>query len=124
MSNLFLSKAFTFISFLFLSLTINTFADYSSRMKERLSEVVKAKNDGLIGEGTDGLVYVRGNGNEKIEKLAVAENNDRKLLFTAMSKKTGGAVDEIAAKFSKALVKKSKKGHWFRKSTGKWIQRN
>ena len=52
-----------------------------------------------------------------------AENGDRKMLFKAMSSKTGGSVDEVANKFSKALVKKSKKGHWFRKSSGEWIQR-
>ena len=50
------------------------------------------------------------------------ENSDRKLLFTSMAKKTGGSTKEVASKFSKAVVKKSKKGHWFRKSSGKWIQ--
>ncbi|MDA8991239.1 YdbL family protein [Opitutales bacterium] len=124
MSKLILSKTFIFLSFLSLTLTINSFADFSSRMKERLPEIVKAKNSGFIGEGTEGLVHVRGTGTKAVKKLADDENNDRKILFSAMSKKTGGSVDEVASKFSKALVKKSKKGHWFRKSSGKWIQRN
>ena len=51
------------------------------------------------------------------------ENEDRKLLFKSMSLKTGGTVDDIAKKFSMAIMKKSKKGHWFRKPSGDWMQR-
>ena len=85
--------------------------------------MVQAKDQGKVGEGTDGFVYVRESDSEKIKKMVAAENEDRKMLFKAMSSKTGGSVDEVANKFSKALVKKSKKGHWFRKSSGEWIQR-
>ena len=49
------------------------------------------------------------------------ENDDRKLLFKSMSLKTGGTVDDVAKKFSMA-IEKSKKGHWFRKSSGEWMQ--
>ena len=117
-----------YCSFLILSLIFSVmgniaFADYASRMKERLPSLVKAKDEGVVGEGTDGFVYVRESDSEKIKKMVAAENEDRKMLFKAMSSKTGGSVDEVANKFSKALVKKSKKGHWFRKSSGEWIQR-
>ena len=114
--------------FLILSLVFSVsgnivFADFGSRMKERLPSLVQAKDQGKVGEGTDGFVYVRESDSEKIKKMVAAENEDRKMLFKAMSSKTGGSVDEVANKFSKALVKKSKKGHWFRKSSGEWIQR-
>ena len=114
--------------FLILSLVFSVsgniaFADFASRMKERLPSLVQAKDQGKVGEGTDGFVYVRESDSEKIKKMVAAENGDRKMLFKAMSSKTGGSVDEVANKFSKALVKKSKKGHWFRKSSGEWIQR-
>ena len=109
---------------LFFSVSGNiAFADFASRMKERLPSLVQAKDRGRVGEGTDGFVYVRESDSEKIKKMVAAENGDRKMLFKAMSSKTGGSVDEVANKFSKALVKKSKKGHWFRKSSGEWIQR-
>ena len=114
--------------FLILSLVFSVsgniaFADFASRMKERLPSLVQAKDQGKVGEGTDGFVYVRESDSEKIKNMAAAENEDRKMLFKAMSSKTGGSVDEVANKFSKALVKKCKKGHWFRKSSGEWIQR-
>ena len=111
------------LSFIFSVLGNFAFADYASRMKERLPSLVQAKDQGVVGEGTDGFVYVRESGSEKIAKMVADENEDRKILFKAMSSKTGGSVEEVANKFSKALVQKSKKGHWFRKSSGEWMQR-
>jgi len=98
-------------------------ADYATNMKGRLSSLVEAKDQGLVGEGTDGFVYVRNSESEKVKKMVSDENEDRKLLFKSMSLKTGGTVDDVAKKFSMAIVKKSKKGHWFRKSSGEWMQR-
>jgi|TARA_E500000331_G_C17220532_1_gene697884 uncharacterized protein YdbL (DUF1318 family) len=98
-------------------------SDYGTRMKERLPAVIKAKEKGLVGEGTDGLLHIRKDATADIKKMVTGENNDRKQLFQTMASKTGGTSKEVATKFSKALVKKSKKGHWFRKSSGKWVQR-
>ena len=112
-----------FLSFLFLGLSTAIFADYASRMKERLPTLVESKDQGLVGEGTDGFVYLREGYSEKVKDMVSSENEDRKLLFKAMASKTGGSVDDVATKFSKALVTKSKKGHWFRKSSGEWMQR-
>jgi uncharacterized protein YdbL (DUF1318 family) len=111
------------LSLLFLGIGKVCLADYATNMKERLSSLVEAKDQGLVGEGTDGFVYVRNSDSEKVKKMVSSENEDRKLLFKSMSLKTGGSVDDIAKKFSMAIVKKSKKGHWFRKSSGEWMQR-
>jgi uncharacterized protein YdbL (DUF1318 family) len=112
-----------FLSILFLGMGVHAFADYASRMKERLPVLVESKDKGLVGEGTDGFVYLREGSSEKVKDMVSSENEDRKLLFKAMASKTGGSVDDVATKFSKALVTKSKKGHWFRKSSGEWMQR-
>jgi len=112
-----------FLSILFLGMGVHAFADYASRMKERLPALVESKDQGLVGEGTDGFVYLREGSSEKVKDMVSSENEDRKLLFKAMASKTGGSVDDVATKFSKALVTKSKKGHWFRKSSGEWMQR-
>ena len=114
---------FFILSLVFLGAVNLTFADYASRMKERLPSLVQAKDQGVVGEGTDGFAYVREDDSEKIKKMVADENEDRKILFKVMSSKTGGSVDEVANKFSKALIQKSKKGHWFRKSSGEWMQR-
>ena len=115
--------SYLILGFIFSVLGNFAFADYASRMKERLPSLVQAKDQGVVGEGTDGFVYVREGDSEKIVKMVADENEDRKILFKAMSSKTGGSFEEVANKFSKALVQKSKKGHWFRKSSGEWMQR-
>ena len=114
---------FFILSLVFLGAVNLTFADYASRMKERLPSLVQAKDQGVVGEGTDGFAYVREGDSEKIKKMVADENEDRKILFKGDVIKTGGSVDEVANKFSKALIQKSKKGHWFRKFSGEWMQR-
>ena len=118
--NKFFTSSLLSLTFIFSSAQL--LADYASRMKERLPSLLEAKDLGVIGEGTDGFVYIREGDSEKI-KIVTSENEDRKILFNTMATKTGGSIDEVANRFSKALVQKSKKGHWFRKSSGEWMQR-
>ena len=98
-------------------------ADFSDSMKARLGDLVAAKDTGSIGEGVDGYVHLRDSGNAAARKLVDAENADRKKLFTSLAGKTGGTVQAVAEKFSKALAGKAKPGHWFRKSSGSWVKK-
>ena len=43
-------------------------------MKERLPSLVQAKDQGDVGEGTDGFAYVREGDSEKIKKMVADEN--------------------------------------------------
>jgi len=108
---------------LFCALGSGLSANFSDSMKARLSELVAAKDSGSIGEGVDGYVHLRDAGNSTAQKLVAAENADRQQLFASLSQKTGGSVQAVAEKFSKALASKAKKGHWFRKSSGDWIKK-
>ena len=55
-------------------------------MKERLPEVIKAKGEGTVGEGVDGLLHLRaGDASAELEKMVASENKDRNALF-AVSK--------------------------------------
>jgi len=98
-------------------------ADFSDSMKARLGDSVAAKDAGYIGEGVDGYVHLRASGNAVAKKLVDAENADRKQLFFSLAGKTGGTVQAVAEKFSKAVAEKAKPGHWFRKSSGTWIKK-
>ncbi len=118
----FMKKLFIPI-FIFCAFGAGLSADFSDSMKARLSELVAAKDAGTIGEGVDGYVHLRDAGNSSAQKLVTAENADRKQLFASLSQKTGGSVEAVAEKFSKALASKAKKGHWFRKSSGDWIKK-
>lgn len=99
------------------------FANFSDSMKSRLSDLVAAKDAGSIGEGVDGFVHLRDADNAVVQKLVSAENADRKQLFSSLANKTGGSVSEVAIKFSQGIATKAKKGHWFKKASGQWVQK-
>ena len=103
--------------------TVSLWADYSDRMKQRLSEVVAAKDAGSIGEGVDGFLHLRESSNSGAAKLVESENSDRKQLFADLASKTGGDVSAVARKFSQGIATKGKSGHWFKKSSGQWVQK-
>jgi len=103
--------------------TVSLWADYSDRMKQRLSEVVAAKDAGSIGEGVDGFLHLRESSNSGAAKLVESENSDRKQLFADLASKTGGDVSAVARKFSQGIATKGKSGHWFKKLSGQWVQK-
>lgn len=103
--------------------TVSLWADYSDRMKQRLAEVVAAKDAGSIGEGVDGFLHLRESSNSGAAKLVESENLDRKQLFADLASKTGGDVSAVARKFSQGIATKGKSGHWFKKLSGQWVQK-
>ena len=99
-------------------------SSFASTMKERLPEVIKAKGEGTVGEGVDGLLHIRAEeASAELEKMVASENKDREALFANLAKKTKGSTAEAAKIFAKAMVGKGKKGHWFRSSKGAWKQK-
>ena len=99
-------------------------SELTERMKARLSEVVTAKDKGLIGESVDGLLLIRNTkADSKTKDLVKAENLDRKSLFKLLAKQTGGEVDLVAKKFAKGIAARAKKGHWFKNSSGNWTSK-
>ena len=60
----------------------HVFADYMSRMKERLPSLIDAKDQGIVGEGTDGFVYVRSGDSEKSPNWSPAKMQIVKSCFS------------------------------------------
>jgi len=108
---------------LFVNFVPAVWGDVSDQMKARLSDVVAAKDAGTVGEGVDGLLHLRSSSNSAAKKLVEAENADRKQLFKNLAKKTGGDVSAVARQFSQGIASKAKTGHWFKKSSGTWVQK-
>ena len=121
----FLAMKMRFLTCLPFALFFTAFlwADYSDRMKQRLSDVVTAKDAGSVGEGVDGFLHLRELSNIGAAKLVESENSDRKQLFADLASKTGGDVAAVAQKFSQGIATKAKSGHWFKKSSGQWVQK-
>ena len=106
-------------------LTFSSFlhADYKDRMKERLPKIIEAKGAGLIGEGADGLIHLRGKKEKAVVELVTVENDDIKEFFEAASIKTGSTTQVIAQTFSESMKSRDEKGFWQKDSKGSWVQK-
>jgi len=118
-----MKKSVFYLFIFFVNLLPALWADYSDRMKARLSDVVAAKDAGAIGEGVDGFLHLRQTSNAAAKKLVDSENADRKQLFQDLSAKTGGDISAIVRQFSQGIATRAKPGHWFKKSSGSWVQK-
>ena len=118
-----MKKSFICVLLLLVNFSYSAWGDVSDRMKARLSDVVAAKDAGTVGEGVDGYLHLRSSTNSSAQKLVEAENADRKELFQKLSAKTGGDVSAVARQFSQSIASKAKSGHWFKKSSGTWVQK-
>ena len=98
-------------------------ADLKDRMKERLPKVLAAKNVGTVGEGSDGLLYVRPSAGDNDVKLAKDENSDRTSYFVQAAKAVNASPSDIAKQWAKGMWAKGSKGHWYRSSKGSWSQK-
>ena len=98
-------------------------ADLKNRMKERLSKVLAAKNAGTVGEGSDGLLYVRSSAGDDEVQLAKSENSDRTTYFIQAAKAVNASPSDIAKQWAKGMWAKGSKGHWYRSSKGIWSQK-
>lgn len=98
-------------------------ADLKDRMKERLPKVLAAKNAGTVGEGSDGLLYVRPSAGDNDVKLAKNENSDRTSYFVQAAKAVNASPSDIAKQWAKGMWAKGSKGHWYRSSKGSWSQK-
>ena len=99
-------------------------SDLKDRMKERLPEIIAAKKAGTVGEGSDGLLYVRPSAGDDEVKLAKAENADRTTFFIQTAKALEKvSPSDIAKQWAKGMWAKGSKGHWYRSSKGSWSQK-
>jgi len=103
--------------------------DLKSRMFDRLPEILAAKNAGKLGEGSDGLLYVRPSAGDDEVKLAKDDNADRTTYFIQVAKVQTAELQkevspsDIAKQWAKGMWVKGSKGHWYRSSKGSWSQK-
>ena len=79
-------------------------------MKERLPKIIEAKGAGLIGEGVDGFLHLRGKKGKTVVHLLAVDKEDRKEFFKAASTKTGSTTQDVAQKFSQVMKSRDEKG--------------
>ena len=114
------------IILVFSLLTLNAWASSADaikqRMLERLPVINTLKNQGIIGEDSDGYLQYRGS--EQPQKdLINAENQDREAVYEAIAKKEGAKLLLVGQRRAQQILELGKTGHWYRKSDGTWYKK-
>ncbi|HJO92757.1 MAG TPA: YdbL family protein [Victivallales bacterium] len=116
-------KLFIFLTVLSTLFTINIKADsITTKMKARLPEIVKLKQQEIVGENNQGYLEFRKPDPEG-KKLIDQENKDRKIIYKIIAKNQNTTVAKVGKLRAKQIADKSAKGYWLQNPAGKWYQK-
>jgi uncharacterized protein YdbL (DUF1318 family) len=86
-------------------------------------ELDAAKQQGLVGEGTDGYVAaVAPNPPVEVASLVATVNAKRKATYAEIAQKNGTRADDVAVLAAKKLIDRAPSGLWVR-DAGRWYQK-
>ena len=111
------------ISFSFGTAQAANLGELKQRMKKRVDELDSLKSSGTVGVNNRGYLVIRSDLSEGLEKLVVAENKDRKIVYTYLAKRVNAPVEKVEKKRAAEIAQQSDKGVWLQNSKGKWYQK-
>ena len=84
-------------------------------------DINSAKNQGLVGEARTGyLAAVQKPASAEVKALIASVNSKRKAQFERTAKKTNTTVPQVANRFYELAVQKTRPGHYYQDSNGRW----
>jgi uncharacterized protein YdbL (DUF1318 family) len=92
--------------------------DLKARMAGRLPAVNALKDQGIVGEGADGLLHFVANARQD-EATVNAENADRNAVYAAIAKQQGASPAVVGQRRALQLFDIAKAGHWIQPG-GQW----
>ena len=92
------------------------------QMKARLPEIVALKSKGIIGENSQGYLSFVGQSREGADIVA-AENEDRKMLYQAIAKKTGATTEQVGRRAALKWKENLGPGEYFQNEDGTWMKK-
>lgn len=95
--------------------------DIKTRMRSRLPAIVALKTAGMVGENNQGYLAIRKSTDQK--SLVDAENQDRRMIYTAIAKKQNTTPELVGRRRAMRIAEKADPGTWIQKPNGQWIQK-
>lgn len=92
--------------------------EIQQRMKNRHPVITKLKDAGNIGENNKGFLDFRGT--KQHPDVVNAENDDRRIVYTAIGKKQQVPPDLVGERRALKIAEKGKAGHLFQRADGTW----
>jgi len=89
------------------------------RMIERLPVIKSLKDQGIVGENNKGYLEFVGQKKDKADVIN-AENQDRKLVYSAIAKQQGTTVELVGKHRAIQIGNKARPGEWLQDAAGKW----
>ncbi len=101
----------------------------TAAMQKRFNSLSRYYSRGLIGIKSDGFLHIRGSvplrERNTVNKLVVAENNDRRRLYQAIANANGHPewFAQIQSTFARRWISHAQPGWWHQLSNGSWKQK-
>lgn len=95
--------------------------DIKARMRSRLPTIVDLKKAGVVGENNQGYLVIRKSTDKK--GLVDAENQDRRLIYTAIARKQNTTPELVGQRRALQIAKKADPGTWVQDADGRWRQK-
>jgi len=92
----------------------------SEKFKQWAPALLALKNNGSVGETSQGLVEARKPVDAAGNKLISEENADREALFKALAAKNKTTPDEVRKNFVKFRFGRASDNHYFKGANGAW----
>jgi len=92
------------------------------RMAERLPQIDAQKVAGTLGEDNAGFLAVRASSSEA-QTLATAENNDRRLVYGEIARRTGTSLEAVGQARARQIASQSARGIWLQRPDGEWYRK-
>ena len=92
------------------------------RMIARYPQIKAFLQKGIVGENNKGyLKLLKNDANAK--KIVEAENNDRKIIYTAIAKQQNATPELVGKRRAIMIAKRASKGYMLQDAKGKWYKK-
>ena len=83
-----------------------------------------AKDKGLVGEARSGYLVARQKpASAEVKALVSSVNAKRKAQFERTAENTNTTVAQVANRFYELAVEKTRPGHYYQNTNGKWVKK-
>ena len=91
-----------------------------TRMSQRLPDIDKMKEQGVVGENNQGLLETRPGSGSADTAVVNAENADRQTVYAALAEKTSSSAQEVGKARARHIAASSRAGVWVQDEAGNW----
>jgi uncharacterized protein len=88
--------------------------------KNRREPLVALEARGVVGENYNGLVEMKGSGDDSAASLVAGENSDRKIIYGYVAQKNGASLDETAKIWARRIQGQAPSGTPVEIESGAW----